>query len=197
MKTFLKAVLSLVIILTILVMPQITKAQNSWSLEIRGGLNNPTQKLGDAELGSGLGSEVTILYSFIPSLGAYVGWGWNNFNAEESFAGHDMDFEETGYTFGLQYMNSCPSLNFDYLIRAGGIYNHIEVENNEGDIIDDSNHGLGWQAGAGIMIPFVKNWTIIPSVRYRALSRELEDGNKKIDVDLTYISGGIGFSWSF
>ncbi|MCF7885751.1 MAG: porin family protein [Candidatus Marinimicrobia bacterium] len=197
MKTFLNGVLSLVVILTILVAPQIIIAQNPWSLEIRGGLHNATQELGDADIGTGLGFEATITYSFMPNLGAYTGWGWNNFNADQSFKGSDIDFEETGYTFGLQYMNSCQSLNFDYLIRAGGIYNHIEVENNEGDIVDDSGHGLGWQAGAGLMIPFVKNWTIIPSVRYRALSSELEDGNENIDVDLTYISGGIGFSWSF
>ena len=82
MKFLLSRVLILIVVLTLLVAPQIVNAQNSWSLEIRGGLNNTTQKLGDAELGSGLGSEVTILYSFIPKLGAYLGWGWNNFNAE-------------------------------------------------------------------------------------------------------------------
>ena len=82
MKSFFNKVFSLLVILTILVAPQLINAQSPWSLEIRGGLNNTTQKLGDAELGSGLGSEVTILYSFIPKLGAYLGWGWNNFYAE-------------------------------------------------------------------------------------------------------------------
>ena len=197
MRTFLKVFLSGVVILIFLVTPQTIHAQNPWGLEIRGGTHYATRELGDADLGVGLGIETMLSYSFMPHLGAYVGWGWNNFNADQSFKGEDIDFEETGYTFGLQYTNSCRSLNLGYLIRAGGIYNHIEVENNEGDIIDDSNHGLGWQAGAGLVIPFVKNWKIIPSIRYRSLSRELEDGNNNLDVDLNYISGGIGFSLSF
>ncbi|HMA61776.1 MAG TPA: outer membrane beta-barrel protein [bacterium] len=197
MRNFWKSLLSGVVILTLLIAPQAINARTPWRVEIRGGTHYATQELGDADLGIGLGAEAILSYSFMPNLGAYVGWGWNQFTADQSFAGDDMDFDETGYSYGLQYMNSCKSLNLDYIIRAGAIYNHIEVENNEGDIVDDSEHGLGWQAGAGVMIPFVNNWTIVPSIRYRALSRELEDGNDNIDVDLTYLSAGIGFSLSF
>ena len=197
MRNFLNGLLSGVVVLTILIVPQAINAQTPWSVEIRGGTHYATQELGDADLSLGLGAEAMLSYSFMPNFGAFVGWGWGQFSADQSFAGEDMDFDETGYSFGLQYMNSCPRLNLNYIIRAGGIYNHLEVENNKGDIVDDSQHGLGWQAGAGVKIPFVNNWTIVPSLRYRSLSRELEDGNDKIDVDLTYISAGVGFSLAF
>jgi opacity protein-like surface antigen len=186
-----------VVILILIFAPQAIKAQDRWNLEVRVGGNYATQELGDAELGTGFGFETTLSYAFMPKLAAYAGWGWNQFFEDESFAGKDMDFEETGYTFGLQFMNSCKSLNFDYLVRAGGIYNHIEVENSDGDIIDDSKHGLGWQVGAGVMVPLTRSWKIIPGVRYRSLSRELEDGSDNIDVDLNYISAGLGLSMSF
>ncbi len=69
----------------------------------------------------------------------------------------DTDFEETGYTFGLQFIHPLgTSEKISYLIRAGGIYNHIEVENSAGDITADSGHGLGWEIGAGVQVYFGK-----------------------------------------
>ncbi len=174
-------------------------AQDKWSMELRPNLDFATQDLGDAELKTGFGAEFAVGYRFMEHLGAYVGWGWNQFKSDgTSFAGTgDTDFEETGYTFGLQFIHPINNSSISYLIRAGGIYDHIEVENEAGDITADSGHGLGWELGAGLNIGLGNNWNLRPQVGYRALSRDIEIGNTTTDVDLNYVSFGLGIAKVF
>ena len=174
-----------------------TIAQNKWSLEFRPGVDYATQDIADADLGLGFGAELTIAYRFMPHLAAYAGWSYNNFAVDQSFAGPDASFEETGYTFGLQFIHPIGESGLSYLVRAGGTYNHIEIENNDGDIIIDSCHGLGWQAEAGLVIPLSEKFSLLPSLRYRMLNRDIEIENVITFFDLNYLSVGVGLSWSF
>lgn len=169
-----------------------SQAQDKWSLEIRPNLNFPTTEVGDADINTGFGIEVALGYRFMEHLGAYAGWGYNTFNTDDAFAGSDTDFDETGYTFGLQFIHPFNNSSISYLIRAGGIYNHIEVENGEGDITADSGHGLGWEVGAGLQIDLGSQWNLRPQVGYRALSREIDFDSTTIDIDLNYLSFGVG-----
>ena len=172
-------------------------AQDKWSLELRPGINYATKDISDADLGLGFGAELTISYSFMPHLAVYTGWSYNNFAADQSFAGTDASFEETGYTFGLQFIHPIEETGIKYLIRAGGIYNHIEVENVDGKIVSDSGHGLGWQAEAGLVIALSENFSLLPSLRYRSLNREISINNSRTSVNLNYFSAGVGISWAF
>jgi hypothetical protein len=174
-----------------------TIAQDKWSLEFRPGVNYATQDIADANLEPGFGTELTIAYRFMPHLAAYAGWSYNNFAVDQSFAGPDASFEETGYTFGLQFIHPIGESGLSYLVRAGGTYNHIEIENNDGDIIIDSGHGLGWQAEAGLVIPLSEKFSLLPSVRYRSLNRDIDINNISTAVNLNYLSVGVGLSWSF
>jgi outer membrane protein W len=174
-----------------------TQAQRNWSFEFRPAVNFATQKLGDADLKTGFGFEGTFSYKFMPHLGAYAGWSWNKFAADKSFIGNNVDFEETGYTFGLQFTHPIAKSNINYLLRGGAIYNHIETENSDGKIVNDTGHGWGWQAGAGVAIPLNKRFMLTPEVRYRSLSRDINFNAKITPVDLNYISFGIGLSFSF
>ncbi len=172
-------------------------AQSKFGFEVRGGAAFATQDLGDADLNTGFGIEGMFDYRFMPHLGAYVGWGWNRFAADQSFAGAEADFEETGYMFGLEFNHPIGTSSLAYYIRGGGIYNHIEVENKAGDITDDSGHGLGWQAGVGLDIGLGDKWHIKPGVKYQSLSRELKVENVTTDVDLKYLSVGLGIAFRF
>lgn len=172
-------------------------SQDKWSLELRPGANYATQDIADADLEFGFGGESTIAYRFMPHLAAYAGWSYNNFAVDQSFAGPDANFEETGYTFGFQFIHPIGESNIKYLIRAGGTYNHIEIENNDGDIIIDSGHGLGWQAEAGLVIPLSDKFSLLPGVRYRSLNRNIDINDVSTSVDLNYLSVGVGLSWSF
>lgn len=173
---------------------QTNNAQDYWFVELRPGINFAAKDLADAELKTGFGAEVIVGYNFMEHLGAYAGWGWNKFSSDNSsFAGTGAtDFEETGYTFGFLFVHPIGDSPVSYLIKAGGIYNHIEVENSAGDITADTGHGLGWEIGTGIQLDLGNNWNLRPQLGYRALSRELEIGSATTDVDLNYFSVGVG-----
>lgn len=178
-----------------------TTAQENFKrfgFEIRPGVSHATTELGDADLKMGLGFETMFEFRFIENASVYAGWGWNKFAADDSFAGTDMDFEETGYVMGLRYTQP---LNEDSPValfaRAGAIYNHIEVENTDGDIVEDSGHGWGWQAEAGVDIDLGKNWSLRPGLKYQSLNRDLEFGETTTNVNLNYLSPGVSISKSF
>ena len=191
-----KLLLSTAVLIMFLLFNQ-TIAQDKWSLEFRPGVNYATQDIADADLELGFGTELTIAYRFMPHLAAYAGWSYNNFAVDQSFAGPDASFEETGYTFGFQFIHPIGESTLSYLVRLGGTYNHIEIENNAGDIIIDSGHGLGWQAETGLVIPLSEKFSLLPSLRYRSLNRDIEIENVITSVDLNYLSVGVGLSWSF
>ena len=172
-------------------------AQSTWSLDVRAGPAFPVQDLGAAELETGFGLEGTIAYRFAPHLAAYGGWDYHTFGTED---GTDTDVDETGYAFGLRFEHpfsgetgSGPALR----LRAGGTYNHIEVENADGDSVADSGHGLGWEAGAGVTFAIGESVRLSPGVRYRALSRDLTIDEVTTDVDLRYLAAEVGVTWSF
>lgn len=167
-----------------------------WNFELRTGADRATQKLGAAKLKTGFGIDATFSYRFMPHLSVYAGWGWNVFGLDRSFAGTNMDFEETGYAFGLQFIHPFEHSSISYMVKAGGLYNHIETENSQGDIVNDSSHGLGWQAEAGVVVPLSTTVHLVPSVRYRTVSRSIAIGGVSTAVDLNYISIGAGIGWS-
>jgi len=183
--------------LTLILVLNHSIAQDKWSLELRPGVDYAMQDIADADLEMGFGTELTIAYRFMPHLAAYAGWSYNNFTVDQSFAGPDASFEETGYTFGFQFIHPIGESTLCYLVRVGGTYNHIEIENNDGEIIIDSGHGLGWQAEAGLVITLSEKFSLLPSVRYRSLNRDIKIENENTSVNLNYLSVGVGFSWSF
>ena len=70
------------------------------AVDLRAVAATPTQRLAGTDLSAGFGYGLTVGYHLQPHLLAYGGWDWMHFQAEQSFAGTDMDFEETGYTGG-------------------------------------------------------------------------------------------------
>lgn len=195
MKRFLTILIGLGIVLLLSV--EATNAQNRIGWELRTGVDFATQELGNADLNTGFGFDGILSYRFMPHTSLFGGWGWHRFTSDDSFAGANMDFEETGYTFGLEYMHPLGSSPLDFYIRGGGIYNHIEVESSDGDITADSDHGLGWQIEGGVAFDLGNGWILKPGVRYRSLSRDIEVGNTTTDIDLTVFNTSVGISRTF
>lgn len=190
--------IALVWSMLLLFIAQFATAQNRWSLEVRTGPSFATRDLGDAHLGVGFGFEGTIAHRITPQhLYGYAGWGWNQFSADRSFAGNEVQFEETGYTFGLQFIHPFGLSKLNFMLLVGGVANHIEVENKDGDLIADSGHGLGWQAGGGLAVPLGDHFLLMPSLRYRSLSKDIEVNEVKTAVDLDYIATSISLAWLF
>ena len=79
------------------------ESEKRFGFEFNSGVSIATKKIGDASLKPGFGFEGLFHYRFLPHLGVYAGWGWNRFGADQSFAGKDVCFEETGYVVGLNF----------------------------------------------------------------------------------------------
>lgn len=182
-----------VLVLMVLV-SSVTFSQNKWSVEFRPDINFPTDDFVDSKIETGYGFELTGAYRFMEHLSAYAGWSYNTFTIDD----FDFELDETGYSFGLQFIHPLgASESLSYLLRAGATYNHIELENKAGTITVDSGHGFGYQIEAGLNYYLGTNWDLRPTIRYRALSRELHVDTTSINVDLNYLSFGLGIAKTF
>jgi hypothetical protein len=171
-------------------------AQSRWTLEASTDAAFPTEKVGNADLRTGLGFEISGRYRIQPHLAVYAGWDWHHFSTDEPLAGQKMDIEDTGYAFGLRFDHPLVSSTAGWL-RFGGTANHIELESARGDLVGDSGHGLGWEAGGGLSVPIGRRLSLTPGVRYRALSRDVEIGNVATPTDLRYFTVGMGLVIAF
>lgn len=180
-----------------LMLCNLSVAQNQWTAEFRPGLDFPTNEIAGSDVKTGFGFEITIAYNFSKSLGAYAGWGWNDFRANDVLGEDRVDFEETGYTFGLQFIHPTGISSLSYLFRAGAIYNHLEAEDNSGKTIANTGHNFGWQLDGGVAIDLSSGFNLRPAIRYRSLPGEFETGTAIINADLNYISLGVGLSKTF
>lgn len=175
-------------------------AQGHWSIDLRAGPAFATEDIADADLDTGFGFEGTLAYQFLPHLAGYAGWDWHSFGAADPVAGADADVEETGYVAGLRFEHPFSGESGPgpaYWVRAGATYNHIELEDEEGEVTVDSGHGVGWEAGAGISFAVSDGLRLTPGVRYRALSCDIEIDDATIEVDLEYLAAEVGASWNF
>lgn len=168
-------------------------AQDRWKVEFRPGLSFPIGNLAGSDINTGFGFEVTASYRFLKDVSGYAGWGWNMFASEKS-SDKDISNEETGYTFGLQ-LNRPLNNSIDYFLRAGGIYNHLEIENGDA-LYADSGHELGWQVEGGLSVPIGAGFSVNPGLRFRQLSGNITLAGEKTGFDLRYVSVGVGISKS-
>lgn len=100
-------------------------AQNRFYISITPATNFSTKNLGNTKLKTGFGADATIAFSLTKQIGFYGGWDWNKFSSDQSFAGTDVDFVETGYSIGLQFSQPIASTKMKLIVGAGGIYKHI------------------------------------------------------------------------
>ena len=140
--------LKIIVLLIIFIWPaRFFYAQNKWSAAFRPDINFPTEDFGDSKIGTGFSFEVTDAYQFIQHLSIYAGWSYNTFKFEKT----EFELDETGYTFRPQFIHPMgTSDSFSYPLRTGSTYNHLELKNAEGDAIDDSSHGFGYQLEVGL-----------------------------------------------
>lgn len=186
------------LILALLALPAGEAHAQRLTADLRTAVAAPTQNLADADLGTGFGFGATLAWRLQPHLHAYGGWDWMHFRADRSFAGAERDFEETGYTFGLRFEHPFRDVSrILYRLEAGGTYKHIEIEDDDGALIADSKHGLGFELGGGVLVPLGESWRFVPALRYRALSREFTTGGTTTKGDLRYTALEIGISRRF
>ncbi len=166
--------------------------EKRFGIEINGEVSIVSTDLNGANLNTGLGFETIFQYRFMPFTSVYGGWGYTHFNANESFAGLDIDFEQTGYILGLQFKNAIGESPLSYFVRGGLLYSHIETENNNGEIISDTGHGVGFQVAGGLEVALGKDWSLAPSIKFNSLSGKTELEGVNHQLDLRYVSARLG-----
>jgi opacity protein-like surface antigen len=168
-----------------------------FSFELNAGPSFATQDLGGTDLKIGAGFETLFHYRLQQHVGVYAGWGWNRFGTDEPFQQVDADFEETGYVFGLEFSHPIQDTPLGWSVRAGGLYNHLEIENSDGDIVWDSGHGLGYHAGAGLEFQIAEKWSLNTIALFHSLSRSVDVDENNVSLDLSYISARVGIVRAF
>lgn len=175
----------------------IIHAQSGWNMSLRPSVNYATQNLATSHLNLGYGFEGMAGYEFNSHFEASGGGSWNMFTASQSFADCKTAFIETGYTMQLQYKHNIGSSKSQYVLKGGAVYNHIRVQNQQGYLVTDSQRRLGWQAEAGVAFQMGQFFQIMPGIRYRQLSNQVEFEKINIPMKLTYVSTGVSLIWSF
>ena len=194
MKTKVLITLTLSVILSLGTLAQ--EKEKRFAFEINGGLSIPTKEFVEG-IRMGFGFEGTFQYRFMPHLSVYGGWGWNWLSAESANSENNLDYEETGYVLGLDFRHPLGDSRLAYYLRAGALYNHIETENDEGDIINDTKHGPGFQLAGGIDFNLGNNWSLTPGLKFNYLSPETEYQGTQAQLDYQYISVRIGIGKKF
>ena len=184
-----------VLVAIVLLVPASVAAQSRFSLEVGANAAIPIQDFGNAELETGLGFGANLRYRIQPHLAAYAGWEWQHFTTEVLATA--LDVEETGYTFGLRFQHPFGSETSAgrggpaWWVRAGGLLDHIELEDDAGEG-ESTSHGLGWEAGLGISYPLSARVALAPGARIRMLRREIDMGFGPQDATLSYLTAGLG-----
>ncbi len=189
---------SLAVVALLIALP--VESQDRWTLDVRGGPALSIRDVGQDELNTGFGFEGSVGYRLLDYIAAYAGWDWHRFSADQSFAGPNTDFGESGFAYGLRFerpYSGETSSGLAYRFRVGGTYHQIEIQDEDGEVIADSGYGIGWEGGFGITFPLSDRWRLSPAGRYRSLTRDVTIGNTVTEVDLQYLALDLGVTWSF
>jgi hypothetical protein len=162
------------------------------AFEINGGIALSASLPGDVISNVGAGAEALFHYRVTKHLGLYGGWGYNAFRGEYEPAGNRCDFEETGYIIGLQYKRPLEFTNVSFFVRGAFQYKHIEIEDPSGELLFDTTHGPGGQAGFGLDLPLSEKWSIVPELKFSTLLSKADIATAEQIPDRNYFSARIG-----
>ena len=156
-----------------------------FSVEVRGGLAFPTGDLDDfADSGITVGANGT--YMFTPMLGLYAGFTYNAFGLPEEADELDIDGSVNTYGLdaGLKAMFATPTLPVTPFLKGGLVYHKIEVEIEDVDLGEEleSDSGLGFEVGGGVMVPLGPRLSFTPAVSYTSFKPKFdgEDGDDNV-----------------
>lgn len=171
------------------------QAQGAFTVEVRGGVNSPTETFVDTDLERGVGLEGTVAFRVMPAVSVYGGWDWQRRSVEDRLFGAEGRLIDTGYVFGVKLTPG--TSRFAPWLRAGALYNHVELEDANGNAIADTDHVWGWEAGAGIDVPIGGSLRLTPGVRYRRFAPMLQLGSASFESTLAYLVVDVGLAVRF
>ncbi|HYW10814.1 MAG TPA: outer membrane beta-barrel protein [Longimicrobium sp.] len=199
----------------LLAAPAVAAQTSPFSLEVRGRAAFPTGDFGEEEDGIGVktgwGGTVEGLYQATPLLGVYAGYGYTRFptdlgELEELLDDASIDITDAGFDAGARI--TLPVLNGGAFVRGGLVYHRaavdlseelqeffeaVEPAFNEDDL--ESGWSLGYQLGAGALVPLGQRLSASVGAAYTRYEPEFEDGSTtevSSDGALSYASVEVG-----
>lgn len=194
-----------------------------FSVEVRGRAAFPTGDFGEEDetgrgVKTGWGGSLTGYYQATPQLAVYAGYSLTRFptdlgdveEAELEFLGIDdasIDIDDKGFDAGLRV--TLPAGAATAFVRGGLVYHRSDLQLSEeledaiSVILDpdelDSDWSLGYQIGAGLLLPLGPRLSASLGASYTAYDPEFEFDRGGTDStsegDLTYASIELGLEF--
>ena len=83
-------------------------------------------------------------------------------------------------------------------VRAGGLYNHVELEGvSDGVLVADSKHTLGVEAAGGLEVALGGAWSLTPGLRYRRFEPTMRVGGVESSSTLSDVTFDMGVMLRF
>lgn len=163
------------------------------TVELRVGIAQPSSELGEDDLEIGFGVDALLSYVVAPSAAIYAGWGYHRFGVD----GSGLDIDQTGYVLGVAWLGAFGGSDVGYRFNVGATYEHLVFESDTAERVDDSEHGLGYEIGAAVLLPLGTTYVLTPGLRFRSISRAVEFDGVDRDVDVDYLAAEIGIGFTF
>lgn len=202
----------------LLAAPAVAAQTSPFSLEVRGRAAIPTGDFGDEDedgvgLDTGWGGSIEGAFQATPLLGVYVGYSYTAFPIdfgdlqeplEEFVEDPSVDVIDSGFDAGARI--TLPVMNGGAFVRGGVVYHRVGVDLSDemedffqelGIAEEDleSDWSLGWQVGAGVLVPLGPRLSASVGGAYTRYAPEFEDSDDpslSADGDVSYASVEVG-----
>lgn len=167
-------------------------------IEMRFGQTITTDNFGSSDLGNGATFEFHGVYQLSRNFGLYTGVTGAIFDANNDFTSRDNLIADLGYVAGVRLNGGFGQSRVGWRLHGGANYGEIKLYEEDTDSnIGASGHKLGWEAGAAITIDLPNEWVLSPGVTYRSRSANLRTNGIDREVDLNYVTVGVGLGVTF
>jgi len=199
----------------LLAAPAVAAQASPFSLEVRGRAAFPTGDFGEEEDGIGVetgwGGSLEGHFQATPLLGVYAGYSHTRFPTDlgelEELLGDDasVDITDAGFDAGARI--TLPLLNGGAFVRGGVVYHRASVDLSE-ELLEffealepafdeddlESDWSLGYQLGAGALVPLGQRLSASVGAAYTRYEPEYEDSSttEVSSEDLSYVSVEVG-----
>jgi hypothetical protein len=128
------------------------------------------RETGGIRLKYGRGLDAILAFDLWADVGLFGGWGTSSFSSDGVFR-----YRESGIIYGVQYKIEPLSGKFDYLLRAGRSWNHIEVTDRDlnSRFNYDSGYSEGFYTSGSIRYSAGRGWLITGTLRYSLMNTRL------------------------
>lgn len=151
----------------------------------------PTGDFDDvADEGTSLGAGVSV--GVRPGLGLYA--TYSNVRFGVGLTGDDEpDAEDSGFSVGITTALPGGGTGVAPWVGAGLVFRTLEL----GGVEEGIDESVGFEVGGGVALPLARNVRLTPAIGYRRYGTELETLLGGRELDVSYVTAGVGLNVAF